>query len=163
MTWGDRRETPLLPTIISGAPCRISLSRRRHAVGALAKVDLIQIHLQNLIFRQHQLHLVGQNQFTKLAVKGPFRGKKQRTCELLGDGARPFDSPSAMANICPGRPNNPHDIQARMFEKPRGSSVAMTACVRFLGISGRFEKPPSMKNWPITWRSSEYTRVTRLG
>ena len=50
----------------------IGLRGRGDPIGALPEIDLVQIQFENFILRQHQLHLIGQDQLTDLAIEGPF-------------------------------------------------------------------------------------------
>jgi hypothetical protein len=93
------------------------LRRRRDPVGALPEVNLIQIQLKNLVFRQDQFHFIGQNELTNFAVEGPFGRQEQRSRQLLGNRAGSFDlAPSA--HIRPGRTEHADVVEAGMLEEP---------------------------------------------
>jgi len=96
----------------------IRQGRGAHSVGALPEIDLVQVHLQDLLLAQDQLHLVCQDQFLEFSPVGSLRRQKQRAGELLGNRAGPLHFSTA-PQIGPDRPQNADDIQPRVFEEPR--------------------------------------------
>jgi hypothetical protein len=96
---------------------KICLGCRGNTIGALSEVNLIQIQFKNLLFRQDQFHLVGQNELTDFAVEGALGREKERPCQLLGNGAGPFDlAPSA--HIRPSRTEHADVVETGMLEEP---------------------------------------------
>ncbi len=69
---------------------KIKLGCCSKAVCALAKVNLVQVQLQNLIFRQTAFDFQCHHDFAELARQGFFVGQEKISCHLHGDGAGAF-------------------------------------------------------------------------
>ena len=62
--------------------------RARETIGALTEIDLIHVHLENLIFRQLRLDLVREQHFVDLARVGLLARKEEVARHLHRDRAR---------------------------------------------------------------------------
>ncbi len=60
---------------------------RLHAKGAVAEVDLVQVHLEDAVLRVAPLELEGEHRLLELALEALVRGEEEDLGELLGDGA----------------------------------------------------------------------------
>ena len=60
---------------------------RLHPEGAVAEVDLIQVHLDDPVLRVAPLELEGEHRLLELALEALVRGEEEHLGELLGDGA----------------------------------------------------------------------------
>src|ERR1700680_531852 len=89
------------------------LRHRVDAVNARAQVHTIEIQLEDLLFAELRLDEQRNGRFLRLAsVRADVR-EKQRTRELLRQGAAALD-PSAEANVAHRRARDPDRIDARM-------------------------------------------------
>ena len=58
-----------------------------HAVGAVAEVDLVQVHLEDAVLRVAALQLQRQHRLLQLALEALVRREEEHLGQLLGDGA----------------------------------------------------------------------------
>lgn len=66
----------------------IGLRRRRHAIGVLAKEDLVHVKLEDVFLAQRLLDPRGKDDFLDLALDAPVAGQQEVLHHLLGDGGR---------------------------------------------------------------------------
>ncbi len=59
------------------------------AVEIVSPVDLVEVHLQDLVFLEDLLHPYRQDRFRHLAAQGPIGCQKQVLDQLHGDGGSP--------------------------------------------------------------------------
>jgi hypothetical protein len=86
----------------------------REAVGAPAEEDLVDVDLENLVFREILLDLEGEEYFVKLARNGLLSGQEEVACHLHGDrrGALAF---SAGGEVGAGGPQDAQEVDARVL------------------------------------------------
>ncbi len=60
---------------------------RLHSEGAVAEVDLVQVHLEDAVLRVAPLELQREYRLLELALEALVRGEEEHLGELLGDGA----------------------------------------------------------------------------
>ena len=68
----------------------VDLGGSRKAVGALAKVDLVDVYLEYFVLGEVVLDLEGEQGLIDLARQGFFRGKEEVARHLHGDGRGPL-------------------------------------------------------------------------
>ncbi len=76
----------------------VGLRRRRHAVGALAEIDLVQVQLEDALLAQRPLDPDRQQRLLDLAREADLVGQQHVLDHLLGDG-RCADRPLALAAL----------------------------------------------------------------
>jgi hypothetical protein len=59
----------------------------RESIGALSQINLVHVDLENLVFRQRALDLVGEQHFVDLAGVGLFARQEEISRDLHGDRA----------------------------------------------------------------------------
>ena len=84
----------------------------------MAKINLVEVELQNLVLLEHLLNLESEQHLPDLAVEIPFRREEQRARQLLGDRARPLANPPG-DEVREHRTRDADEIDTPMFEKPR--------------------------------------------
>ena len=92
----------------------IDLGRRGEAVGALAKVNLVDVQLENLVLAEIVLDLEGQQHLQHLAGDGLLAGQEEIARHLLGNGAGPL-ALAAARHVHHHRPQEPQGIHPAML------------------------------------------------
>ena len=72
--------------------------RRRHAVGAEAEIDLVQVQLEDLVLGERPLDPERQQRLLDLARQRDLAGQEEVLGDLLGDGRGP-DRPAVLAEV----------------------------------------------------------------
>ena len=114
--WNSRQQSALIIGHLRGLLSEISLRRIINAVIAAAKIDGVQIQLQNLILGIIPLQIKGHKQLRHLTEKFLFLGKIHVLGKLLGNGAsalRKFSFPQ----VDDDRPACGNQVQAAVFIK----------------------------------------------
>ena len=92
---------------------------RLHPEGAVAEVDLVQVHLEDAVLRIAALELDGEHRFLELAVETSIGGEEEHLGELLRDGAAALHDAAAPEVLIHGA-RDTHGIDAE---------VGVEACV----------------------------------
>ena len=92
----------------------VRLRGRAETIGALAKVNLVDVELEDLLLVQAVLDLEGEERLVQLAGERLLRGKKEITRHLHGDGARAL-APAAIDEIGVGGTQHADVIDPRML------------------------------------------------
>ena len=103
---------------IHGFFTEVNAGRGLNAVGTVAVVNLVQIHIQDFALIEAPLDPDGEDGLPQFPANGLFRGEEERLGELLRDRAPPLDDVSHNDVLQRG-PENAEHVDARMFEKPR--------------------------------------------
>ena len=90
------------------------LCRSLDAVGALAEVDEVQVHLQDLVLGVVVLDLQSQPDLLQLAGDGLLAGEVGELCQLLGDGAGSLGE-AAGAQVAHQRAEDAGHVEAGML------------------------------------------------
>src|SRR5690606_31896875 len=72
---------------------------RGDAIGADAEIDLIEIELEDLVFRVGALDADGENGLLDLALDGAVAGQEKVLGDLLGDGRGALCAPFAALDL----------------------------------------------------------------
>ncbi len=111
----------------------INLRGRFNPISAVAKINMIEIEIQNFLFRKGTVDLIGQDGFLDFAAVTFFRGQIEGLGDLLRNGAAPLDNPSGPEisekgpeMLCTSKPR---------CSKNRASSAARKALMTRDGIS----------------------------
>ncbi len=103
---------------LAGAFLEIMVRRRLNTVSPVRKINLVEIHLQNLILGKFPFHLYGQPCFLQLTDQGFFTGKISIFDQLLRYGAPPLLCPGAPAKVRQQSPTYSQEVNTKMFVKP---------------------------------------------
>ena len=87
-----------------------------YPVSPLAEVDLVHVHLQDLVLGVFLFDLEGNEGFMELPAQGLFLGQEVVLGQLLGDGAAPLDL--APPDIGVDGPADPPEVDASVFIEP---------------------------------------------
>ena len=83
----------------------------------MAEENLVDIQLENLVFRQVVLDLVGEQRFVKFARVGLFGAQEEVACDLLGNGRGALTFATA-SQIGDGRAGDPGVVDPAVLIKP---------------------------------------------
>lgn len=95
----------------------INLRGRFNPISAVAKINMIEIEIQNFLFRKGTVDLIGQDGFLDFAAVTFFRGQIEGLGDLLRNGAAPLDNPSG-PEISEKGPGNALHVKTAVFKKP---------------------------------------------
>ena len=79
--------------------------------GAVAEVDLVEVHLEDAVLRVAPLQLQREHRLLELALEALVGGEEEHLGELLGDGAAPFHDAAAPEVLVDGA-RDAHRIHA---------------------------------------------------
>jgi hypothetical protein len=97
----------------------VVLGRRRHAVGAVAEEDLVEVQLEDLVLGQLALHLQRQQHLHHLAAVAVFGAEVEVLRDLLGDGAAAGHARVVGGGQQPDRAADAAEIQALVLVEAR--------------------------------------------
>ena len=87
----------------------IDLRGSTHAIGAIPKVNLVQIQLEDLVFTQQLFNADRQEHFFDLTHQRTFRAQEEVSRQLLGNGTRPLRRVTR-EQCYAGRTEDPHRV-----------------------------------------------------
>ena len=94
----------------------IKIGSRRHATGAFAERDHVQVKTENLFFAEFSLDAIGQEHLLTFATPSSIIGQKEILCGLLRDRAGAFES-IARNEIDDDRAQNRLIVEAGVLKK----------------------------------------------
>ena len=104
---------------LGGAFPKVVLGRGLDAVASATEINLVGIHLQNLLFRIGLFQFGGQDDLFQFAVQLLLSLGRDRAHQLHGECAGTFPSLAARLHEIPGSPHEAFRVHAAMLQKTR--------------------------------------------
>ena len=89
----------------------VELGRGLEAIGAVAKVDLVRIHLEDLVLGEDALDLHGEQDFLELSAVGLLVGEEEIARELHGERGGALRA-AARVQVAPGGADGADEVDA---------------------------------------------------
>jgi hypothetical protein len=101
---------------VGGALSKIAARRGLHTVESVPEIDLVQIHLEDLVLLELPFDVAGEDDLLELAAVGLVTRQEALPCQLLSDGAAALRTPAGF-EIAHHRRRDPDRIHAAVLEK----------------------------------------------